>query len=407
LGLVSLRRLAAAVLLYFAVCALVTVSTIEPTLGNLQAFKTRTVAKGPQRLIVVLVEFPDRKHSTSIETIRQIVFGDLNGFYREVSYGLMSITGSITSKWYQTRTPLSKLDLEEWTFNVTDMKTFEREAIEAAGQDLDYRDYNFVVLVAAGHVWPHAACDFNVSTKDGAGPLRGIVVNEDSPLGTYAHELGHVLPSNFEPRDGCGLPDLYSYEASQKGQDPNIFVGPWDIMAESNPPKQFSAWSKMELGWITPETIHLGANTALPITLQPLESDSGTRALVLSISDTISYVVEVRRQIGYDRNLPSEGVLVYLVDSSKGNGDGLVRVVNSHPGASTLDDAAYTQGAFLADPTIDLYLAVAYVNGVGYFTFSTGGNSQFASNTNSVRLMYTLLLLQDERILYILGHLRI
>jgi len=392
-------------LLYLAVCTLVTVSTIEFTFSSLQAFKTRNAAEGPQRVIVVLVEFPDKKHWTSTDTITRIVFGDLNNFYREVSYGLMSITGEITSKWYQTRTPLSKLDLEEWTYNSKDMKTFEREAIEAAGQDLDYREYNFVILVAAGHVWPHAACDFNVSTKDSTAPLRGIVVNEDSPMGTYAHELGHVLPSNFEPRHGCGLPDLYSYEASEKGQDPNIFVGPWDIMAASSPPKHFSAWSKMEFGWITPETLQLGTKIALPITLQPLESDSGTRALVLSISDTKSYVVEVRRQIGYDSNLPSEGVLVYLVDLSKGNGDGLVRVVNSRPDTLTLDDAPYKQGAFLADPTSDLYLALAYANGVGYFTFSTGDNSQLTSDTNSVRLLYAFLLLQDERVLYVLGHL--
>jgi M6 family metalloprotease-like protein len=401
-----LRRIAAAVLLlYFAVCTLLTVSAIEPTLGNLQAFKTKTAAKGPQRVIVVLVEFPDKKHSTSVETITQIVFGDLNDFYREVSYGLMSITGDITNRWYQTRTPLSKLDLEEWAFNSKDMKTFEREAIEAAGQDLDYREYDFVILVAAGRVWPHATCNFNVPTKDGAGSLRGIVANEDSPLGTYAHELGHVLPSNFEPRHGCGLPDLYSYEASEKGQDPNIFVGPWDIMAASNPPKHFSAWSKMEFGWITPETLQLGTKITLPITLQPLESNSGTRALVLPISDTKYYVVEVRRQIGYDSNLPSEGVLVYLVDLSKGDGDGVVRVVNNRPETLTLDDAPYKQGAFLADPTSDLYLAVAYANGVGYFTFSTGDNSQLTSDTSSVKLLYALLLLQDKRILYILGHL--
>ena len=402
-----MRRLAAALLLYLAVCALVTISAIEPTLAYLQAFKTRTVAKGPQRVIVVLVEFPDRRHSTSIETIRQIVFGDLNDFYREVSYGLLSITGNITNKWYKTRTSLSKLNLEKWTYDANDMKAFESEAIQAAGEDLNYREHNFVISVAAGYVWPHSACDFDVFTKDDAGPLRGIVVNENSPLGTYAHELGHVLPSNFAPRQGCGLPDLYSYEASEKGQDPNIFVGPWDIMAASNPPKHFSAWSKIEFGWITPETIQPGAKITSPITLQPLESDSGTRAIVLSISDTESYVIEVRRQIGYDKNLPNEGVLIYFVDLSKGNGDGTVRVINSRPETMTLDDAPYKQGAFLADTTTDLYLAVAYANGVGYFTYSMNGNSKFLNGTNDVRLTYTLLLLQDERVLYFLGHLRI
>jgi hypothetical protein len=162
-----------------AVRALVTVSAIEPTLGDLQAFRTRTVAKGPQRVIVVLVEFPDRRQSTSI------VFRDPNDFYREVSYGLLSIAGNITNKWYQARTPLSKLNLEEWTYDAKDMKTSESEAIEAAGEDLNYCEYNFVILIAAGNVWPHAASDFDISTKDDAGPLRGIIVNEASPLGTY------------------------------------------------------------------------------------------------------------------------------------------------------------------------------------------------------------------------------
>ena len=249
-------------LLYLAVCTAVTIVTIGSTVSIMQAFKTGTVAKGPQRVIVVLVEFPDKKHSVSTETIRQIVFNDLNDFYREASYGLMSVTGDITSRWYQTQTSLSKLDLQEWTYNENDMKLFEKEAIESADKEVNYHLYDFVILVAAGEVWPHAACRLAVLANDGM--LRGIVVNEGSYLGTYAHELGHVLPSNYEPRHGCGLPDLYSYEASEKGHDPNIFVGPWDIMGEHNPPRRFSAWSLMELGWITPEIINVAtsANSA-------------------------------------------------------------------------------------------------------------------------------------------------
>jgi len=378
-----LRRLAAAVLLlYLAVCTAVIIVTIGSTVSIMQAFTTGTVAKGPQRVIVVLVEFPDKKHSVSTETIRQIVFNDLNDFYREASYGLMSVTGDITSRWYQTQTSLSKLDLQEWTYNENDMKLFEKEAIESADKEVNYHLYDFVILVAAGEVWPHAACRLAVLANDGM--LRGIVVNEGSYLGTYAHELGHVLPSNYEPRKGCGLPDLYSYDASGKGHDPNIFVGPWDIMGEHNPPRRFSAWSLMELGWITPEIINVATSvTPLPITLRPLESDSGVRVLVLPISETLSYVVEVRRQIGSDTNLPSEGVLVYLVDLSKDNGCGPVRVIDSHPETSTLDDAPYKQGALLASPLNDTHLAVAYADGVGYLTFSGGNNSAVAANDNA------------------------
>jgi hypothetical protein len=285
------------------------------------------------------------------------------------------------------------------------MRIFEREAIQAANKDVDYRNYNFAIIVAAGQVWSHAACDFDVPTKEGVKSLRGIVVNERAPLGTYAHELGHVLPSNYAPRHGCGLPDLYSYEAAEKEEDPNVFVGPWDIMGENNPPRQFSAWSKIEFGWITPEVVQPGASVALPITLEPIEGDSGTRALVVPISSVKSYVIEVRRQIGYDRNLPSEGVLVYLIDLSKKNGYGPVEVVNSHPEMLTLEGAPYSQGAFLANPTSDLYIAVAYANGVGYFSCSAGGDSHSVDDTNSARLLGKGLLMQDERALFALAHI--
>jgi M6 family metalloprotease-like protein len=359
-------------LLYLAVCTAATIVTVGTTVGRMWSFKTETVAKGPQKVIVVLIEFPDKKHSVSTEAIRQIVFNDLNDFYKEASYGLMSVTGDITSRWYQTQTPLSKFDLQEWTYSENDMRLFEKEAIESADKEVNYRQYDFVILVAAGEVWPHAACRLAVLARDTG--LRGVVVNEGSPLGTYAHELGHILPSNYEPRLGCGLPDLYSYDAVEKGHDPNIFVGQWDIMGESNPPRGFSAWSLIQLGWITPEMINVGTSATLPIALRPLESDSGIRVLVVPISDTTSYIVEVRRQIGSDKNLPSEGILVYLVDSSKENGCGPVRVIDSHPETLTLDDAPYVEGAFLASPLSDMHLALSYADGVGYLMFSGGVN---------------------------------
>jgi M6 family metalloprotease-like protein len=304
--------------------------------------------------------------------IRDVVFGDLDKYYKEVSYGLVSITGDIADRWYQTQTPLNDLHLQEWSYNETEMHLFEREALGIASKAVNLRNYDFVILVAAGEVWPHATCDFGLSTDHGARPVRGIVVNEYAPMGTYAHELGHVLPTKYEPRHNCGLPDLYSYDADKRGQDPNIFVGPWDIMGSSNPPKHFSAWSKIMLGWITPEVVPVGSSIALPITLKPIEESTGTRALVAQISESKFLVVEVRRQIGYDKSLPSEGVLVYSVDMSKGNGEGPVQVFNSHPETQSLDDAPYKQGAFLADPAKGVYVAVAYSHGVGYFVLSTG-----------------------------------
>lgn len=335
----------------------------------------RVVARGPQRVIVALIEFPDMKHTTSSALIRDIVFGQLDSYYREVSYGLLSITGDITDRWYQTHSPISNLNLQEWVFDSNSMKQFEREAVESVKEHVGLEDYDFLIIVAAGEVWPHAVCDFHVSVHDDHGLLRGIVVNEGASLGTYAHELGHVLPSNYQPRGGCGLPDLYSYDANKKAQDPNIFVGPWDIMGASNPPKHFSAWSKIEFGWITPAVIYPGATVSLPITMEPLEKESGTRAIVIPLTETKSYVIEVRSHIGYDSNLPDEGILVYMIDSIKSDGDGPVRVISRSPYPDDIYNAALKQGAFSAFPYSDVFVAVAYSHGLGYVAVSSGNSN--------------------------------
>jgi hypothetical protein len=52
-------------------------------------------AAGVQKLIVVSIEFPDMKHYATIESIRELVFKELDGYYLEVSYRLMSISGDI------------------------------------------------------------------------------------------------------------------------------------------------------------------------------------------------------------------------------------------------------------------------------------------------------------------------
>lgn len=360
--------------------------TSGPGAASSSALDAKAVAQGPQSLIVVLVEFPDKKHTVSTESLRRIIFRELNDYYQEVSYGQVSISGDIAEKWYVTQTPLAKLDIQQWNYDDGNMDTFEKEAVRAADGDVNFRNYDFVVFVAAGRVWPHATCDFRIANNDGAR-LRGMVVNEGTEMGTYAHELGHVLPSNYKAWGGCGLPDLYSYEASEKDQASDIFVGSWDIMSVSRPPKHFSAWSKITLGWITPEIVRVGPLIAVPINLQPLETDSGPRAIVIPLTDQKSYVIEVRRRIGYDRNLPGEGVLVYLVDLGKENGYGPVRVIDSRPNTRTLDDAAYTQGTLFEDTRYNVYLAIAYTDGSAFSTVVAGSKIQSLKDEDSDGLL--------------------
>ena len=346
----------------------------------------QAVAQGAQTIIVFLVQFPDSTGRISADKVHSIM-RDMDRFFSEASYGLAWVEATVIDRWYQVQTPLSKLDIQKWSYDDEDMDKFHREAIKAVDSDVNFREYKFLIIVAAGGVWPHASCDFGVSTDDGTRQVRGFVVNVETQIGTYIHELGHVLPTNLKMRDGCGLPDLYSYDAMEKDEDASIWVGPWDLMDVDSSPRQFSAWSKIALGWLTPEEIHLKPTTAVVVSMQPLEKESGSRAVVVSLTSKTSYVVEVRRRIGYDKALPGEGVLIYSVDLTKDSGHGIVKVVDGKPKTKTLDDAPFKKGDIFEDDKNKVYVLVALTDGVGFSILVSGTRVESLKDTDQDGLL--------------------
>jgi M6 family metalloprotease-like protein len=325
------------------------------------------LAKGSQRIVVVLVEFRDTAHSIDTNRVRDILT-IMNDFYSQSSYGLLSLVATVTDRWYQIQTPLSRLDIQKWNYSKNDMDEFRREAINASDIDVDFGDYDYVYVVAAGRVWPNGFLTQVSPTNDGVSQLKLVVINEESDYRSYCHELGHLLPSNYKPW-GFGLPDLYSYDAAQRGNDSSIWVGPWDIMDSG---LEFSAWSKITLGWVVPENLTLDTATTHVINLQPLEKDSGPRVIIVGLNGTTSYAIEARRKTGSDWALPAEGVLIYLVDSSKNSGYGVLRVYDSKPNTSTLNDAPLGAGDTFEDPHEHIYVIVAETDSVGYTLIISG-----------------------------------
>jgi len=343
----------------------------------------RSPAEGPQRLIAILVEFPDRPHTISIDSIRQILT-EMDHFYMSESYGLVGIVWTVTDKWYEVQTPLSRLSIQKWSYNEEDMDRFQREAVKAADKDIDFREYEYVYIVAAGGVWAHAECRFDATTSDGVSSFRGAVVNEEDDMPVYAHEMAHLLRSSYAPFNGCGLPDLYSYEAAEKGEDESVWVGPWDLMDSGS---TFSAWSRITLGWLTPKMVRLTSTTATVVELQPLERDVGQRALVVPLTGKTSYVIEVRRRIGYDEALPAEGVLIYLADLGKENGHGVLRVIDGRPATKALGDAPFDSNGTFQDSKFGVYVLVAYTEGEGYVVVVSGSKIESLKDSDQDGLL--------------------
>src|SRR6266566_2072099 len=282
---------------------------------------------GPQRTLVVLIEFSDKPNSTSPTRIANTL-SVMNSYYAEDSYDDVSfattLSPSATSSWYSLQ------------------QTMEYYSANTASTDI----HSFTI---PGFVFNPSPLDsFQISTS---------VVSESDPVGVYAHEAGHLQ----------GLPDLY--DLTQQIDPVNNFVGYWEIMAlgEWNPnsgnplqpspgtyPSQHSSWSKIKLGWISNSslrTVYPGNLTT--ITVQNLElPTSGIQAVKIPISvnsdGSLSYyLIEMRAKLGtYDQYLPfpsdypGAGLLIYKVNESIAGGHGNLRLIDAHPGGD-LSDAAF------------------------------------------------------------------
>ena len=109
----------------------------------------------------------------------------------------------------------------------------------------------------AERIWPHR---FSVQKREGQGPtLHGIknarggvpmtdtlwmkaynAQSEYVDASTFIHEFGHSI----------GLPDIYARSSSNS-------TGGWDVMSgTADPhPQSFSAWSRLQLGWLKPRVV--------------------------------------------------------------------------------------------------------------------------------------------------------
>ena len=162
----------------------------------------------------------------------------------------------------------------------------------------------------AGYIWPnsgslnaklpgdidlHYASVSSELWKDGS--LYGIA--------TIIHEFCHCL----------GLPDVYPMSGAMFS-----IVDEWDLMDGGNYinkgwcPPNLSAMEKMYLGWDQPEEL----TSPTTITdMKPLSAGGKTYIIRNSGQPDEFYLLENRRQEGWDNGCPGNGLLIYHVDYLK------------------------------------------------------------------------------------------
>ncbi len=272
---------------------------------------------GTIQVAFILSEFEDQEYQEDHDQdyFEDLAFGESNSmweYYYEVSRGELNIQGDVYGPY--------TLDGDAADYGTENME-FVRDSVEIADDDIDYRDYDAVMVIHSGpgeessgnsdDIWS-IHWPYSIETDDDGHEIEQITQapeyqyssGERNPLGVWVHEFGHEL----------GLPDLYDTDNSSEG------IGHWGVMASGSwadhgeTPVYFSAWSRYWLGWTDPIVITDDINN---LELEPIENDGNVYLLPIPGNWSNSneyYLLENRQQLKYDSYLPGEGLLIWHID---------------------------------------------------------------------------------------------
>jgi M6 family metalloprotease-like protein len=285
-------------------------------------------SKGNNKVFALIIDFPEYPSTTNLVSLNANIFGDGDGyysypfesvrnFYRRSSYNQLEIQGTTLGCYHYAR-PRSTIK------NATDEQNLIKEALnyfDAQGHDFSQYDNDgdgkieyFIFLWAgpwevSGTWWSGAAglapfgISFVLDGKQFQWSSYCIMPELYADPIVISHETGHAL----------GLPDLYDLNDSV---GPHGGVGGMDIMGEQGW-MDHNGFSKMLLGWLTPQVVSYGSRT---VVLPPAASTPSACIFWpdYSIETPLTefFLIENRSRINNDFFAPNDGFLIWHIDAT-------------------------------------------------------------------------------------------
>jgi immune inhibitor A len=284
--------------------------------------------------LVLLVDFSDNQSSTPPSHFEKLLFDQtdpksMTSFYKELSYGKLTVTGTVTP-WLRAANPYTHYTngesgtgsdfpknapglLQELLQKYCSTNSLAPFDVNGDG----FVDGLFMVHAGGGAeaepdparrkdmIWSHKWTLPTQFVNNNVHAFAYFTAPEDGRLGVFSHEFGHFL----------GLPDLYDTSYRSFG------IGNWCLMAggswngDGNQPARMSAWCLSNLGWIQPTNV----TSARTLSLKAIEADKTAcfRLWTKGKASKEYFLIENRQQAGRDAKLPASGLAVWHIDETQ------------------------------------------------------------------------------------------
>lgn len=368
-------------------------SPLPRTVNGIQSIQDPIPTTGDQPLLVILVDFPDREGSFTLEEWRQYFFGfwGFADYFSEVSYGNLTYSGDIVGMLngapITTSSSIAYVRLpQNITYYADELYGFGENfpqnnagvvydalsSLDDSGFDfMPYADpksgqvENLVVIFAGSNYGytsdPHNSLEATAFSLSAGGMVGGYISNGGeifdnftfcpekhgevegvmARLGVCVHEHGHAL----------GMFDLYdrSGETTGTGRFDLMSYGGYGADNDGARPFHPSVYSKEQLGWAEPVEVLAGYQI---VTLSPAENQADTYKIYPrgDISSSEYFLLENRQPFGFDSAWRDAGLcpglLIWHIDDGIVQDYALINRVNSrgaepdfppHPGVIVIE----------------------------------------------------------------------
>jgi immune inhibitor A len=287
------------------------------------------------KILILCVDFPDKPHQISVETIYNRFFSDtgnsLKNYYKEISYSRYIPEGEAYG-WYTAPQPSTYYANKENGFGKypNSAEKLVEDVIELAKNDpnipIDWQSFDtnrngYIDNIFIVHSGAEAAYTGDLNDLWAhvyVIPTPKIVQNENvwvyamtseylnlptdfQIIGGDCHEFGHLL----------GLPDLYDVSDKSNGVGIYSLMGSGSWGGKGATPTHLDAWSKHVLGFADAIVNPTGI-----VSLTDIETNSNI--VKYTTSDPKEYfLIENRRKLLFDISLPAEGLLIWHINENQ------------------------------------------------------------------------------------------